>query len=179
MTDSPQWLPELLSLDNWQGNWSRYLDDIYGFFLKGFVDTDAALFENRVTVESKFAKDGKHVVFWHLISEGKEEDSRMPDTRRCERIQWPRAIIDHASAAGVLYWETRKKRQKRAFLWLRYASSSYLVVLRKGGTYYQLITAYPVTRDHTDRKLLAEYKGFETASAAPGDDARTPSTHGR
>lgn len=36
--------------------------------------------------------DGKEATFWHMIQEGRIEEDRTPDIRRCERIRWPKPI---------------------------------------------------------------------------------------
>ena len=35
--------------------------------------------------------DGERFSFWHLMSEGKEEQKRAPDLERCARIPWGEA----------------------------------------------------------------------------------------
>ena len=88
---------------------------------------------------------------------GKVEYPRTPDLRRCERIRWIRAIIEHADDQSVLVWENNRGGNQGILLWLK--SQDFLVVLgRRSQGYAMLVTAYPTNREHTRRKLLKEYE---------------------
>ena len=80
----------------------------------------------------------------------------MPDLRRCERIRWPRPIIDHGAEPVIRVWENERKGERRICLWLE--NADYLVVLARRRGYVLLWTAYPVTQPHRRRKLLREYE---------------------
>jgi hypothetical protein len=110
-------------------------------------------------------EQGKEATFWHLISEGKVEGERLPDMRRCERIRWPRPIIEHADEPVIKIWENKRKRETRICIW--FEDVEYLVVLASRKGYVLLWTAYPVTWAHTKRKLQKEYEAFLKANAAP------------
>ena len=99
---------------------------------------------------------GKEATFWHLISEGELESARLPDLRRCERIRWPRPVIEHASESVVKVWENERGSEKRVCLWLE--SAEYLVVLTRRKGYVLIWTAFPVTEAHRKRKLQREYE---------------------
>ena len=43
--------------------------------------------------------------FWHMISLGKVESERTPELRRCERVSWPRPLIEQCQRDGVKVWE--------------------------------------------------------------------------
>jgi hypothetical protein len=112
-----------------------------------------------------------------LISEGSGEADRIPDIRRCERIRWPRPIIDNGNEPVVKIWENERKGEKRICLWLE--NQDYLVILAKRSNYILPWTAYMVTKPHQKRKLQQEYEAFKKAGAAPKDGTGTPSTLGR
>ena len=99
--------------------------------------------------------DGKEATFWHFTSEGAVEADRIPDIRRCERIQWPKAIIENAHDSSVLEWENERRGERRACLWV--PEVDYLVVLAVRKDYALPWTAYLVTQDHQKRKLEKEY----------------------
>ena len=120
---------------------------------------------------------GKEATFWHLISEGGNEADRLPDLRRCERIRWPRPIIENAAEPVIKIWENERKGERRICLW--FDNEDYLVILARRSDYVLLWTAYLVTLPHQKRKLQQEYEAYKKAGAAPEDDAVTPSTHGR
>jgi hypothetical protein len=97
MTSLPDWLPPLVALADYGGDWERYLAALYDFFRQDFVD-DKPLFEGKsLAVKRLPTSQGKEATFWHLISEGRQEEERLPDLRRCERIRWIRRIIETRS----------------------------------------------------------------------------------
>ena len=93
-----------------------------------------------------------------MISEGSEEDKRTPDLRRCERIQWPKPVIENESDPNVKYWVAVKRGENRIHLWLE--DEDYVVVLAERKRFLLLWTAYLVTRPHTERKLRREYERY-------------------
>jgi hypothetical protein len=107
---------------------------------------------------------GKEATFWHLISEGKGEEERLPDLRRCERIRWPKPIIEHSDEATIKVWGNERKGEKRVCLWLE--QEEYLVVLAERRGYILLWTAYLVKEKHRKVKLQKEYETYKKADAA-------------
>jgi len=106
----------------------------------------------------------KELTFWHLIQESakgpvRNEDNRIPDPRRCERIRWPRAIIEHTTDAAVQVWETDREGKPRICLWLEEAE--YLVVMAKRKCDARLLTAYTTEREHTKAKLRKESSDYK------------------
>jgi len=102
--------------------------------------------------------EGKEATFWHLISDGNVEAERLPDLRRCERICWPRYIIEHMNDAAVKVWENTRNGKTRTLLWVE--ESEYLVVIAERGGYSLMWTAYTVTRENQKTKLRKEYEAF-------------------
>jgi hypothetical protein len=81
--------------------------------------------------------------------------------RRCERIAWPRAIIEAADSPLVCVWESDRKRAgkgRQSRISLSPADFSYLVVLRKTSKAYVLVTAYFLERQHQRDKKRREYE---------------------
>ncbi|HNS10101.1 MAG TPA: hypothetical protein PKN29_10405 [Candidatus Ozemobacteraceae bacterium] len=149
------WLPELILFS---GNWSEYIERIYSIFRQDFVD-DMPEFNSRPFRLKKIPIfKGKEATFWHLISEGEIEDERIPDLRRCERICWPRSIIDTGHLHGIKTWKNHRQGKTRVLLALE--DFSYVVVLDERLEYYLLWTAYPVEREHQRRKLEREWRNF-------------------
>lgn len=105
---------------------------------------------------------GKEATFWHMVSEGKDEADRFPDIRRCERIRWPRPIIENADDEVVKVWtnvrRTTKGPEKRICLWLE--SREYLVILADRKSYILPWTAYVVDQPHQKGKLQNEYQEY-------------------
>jgi hypothetical protein len=165
MTDAPDWLPPLVLLHASGGDWSRYVEALYGFYRQDFVDSKPTFRGQDVNRKVTPVEQGKEASFWHLISEGRVEEERTPDLRRCERIRWPRPSIEHADEPVIKVWENRRGRDTRVCIWFQ--EVEYLVVLAVRRGYFLLWTAYPVTWAHTRRKLQREYEAYRRANAAP------------
>lgn len=155
MSPVPNWLPQVIPLDDFAGNVETYLDHLYEIFLRDFVRNRADLLGVRVAIKKHPLERGKEATFWHLLSSGKIETERLPDLRRWERMAWPRPIIDHVLDPEIKGWKTTRKGDARICLWLE--SAEYLVVLADRGSYVILWTAYQVTREHQKAKLHREY----------------------
>ena len=177
MTTRPNWLPPLVLLATYGGEWEKYLKALYSFFKQDFIDSRPSFRGSKVAHKRLPVIEGKEATFWHLISEGNVEQDRLPDIRRCERIRWPRPIIERCDEGVIKIWENERKGQKRICLWLE--NHDYLVILAERKEYVLLWTAYLVTEPHRKRKLMKEYEEYKKASAAPKDGTVTPSTHGR
>jgi hypothetical protein len=162
MTKKPNWLPPLVLLQDYNGNWERYLDSLYDFFKKDFVDNRPSYRGVRLALKRHPVIEGKEATFWHLISEGRTEEGRVPDIRRCERIRWPRPIIEKGSEPPLKIWENERRGERRICLWLE--ACEYLVILAERSGYLLLWTAYLATLPHQKRKLQKEYEAFKAGT---------------
>ncbi len=90
----------------------------------------------------------------------------MPDMRRCERIRWPKPVIEKSGAeVCIKVWENYRGNEKRICLWLE--KEEYLVLLAERNGYILLWTAYMVTRSHQKNKLKKQFENFsQKANAA-------------
>lgn len=159
MTEFPDCLPSLVLLNDHDGDWSRYVDALYGWFKQDFVDTKP-VFQGRRLGLKRFPMDkGKEATFWHMISEGKREEGRTPDLRRCERIRWPKPIIERDTDPEVKVWRNQRNGEQRVCLWLE--QENYLVVLADRKRYILPWTAYLIEHEHQRRKLLKEYEEYQ------------------
>lgn len=163
MTDTPSWLPALITLADYGGNWDQYFEVIYKLFCEDFISSCPSYPDKRFSLKRHPVVDGKEATFWHIISEGNVEAERLPDLRRCERIRWPRAIIESMETEDVRIWKnqrtTRQRRNEDRIL-IALPDFSYLVVLADRGEYVMLWTAFYVERSHQRRKLQSEYETY-------------------
>jgi len=156
MTDRPDWLPALLTLAQYDGDWSRYVKAVYQAFHDDFIASQPKYKGGWVRTRRDPMSSGKEWGFWHCVSEGNVEDDRVPDLRRCERIRWVRAIIENHTDSQIDVWVRNDgRRGRKVHLWF---GEEYLVVLgeRQKGRRYQLITAFCTDRGHTVRKMRRE-----------------------
>lgn len=153
MTQStlPDWLPELVCLQDFNGNWQHYFDEVYRLFCADFVDDKPCFRGQRLGLKRHPEYDGKSATFWHMISEGSVEAEREPDLRRCERIAWPRPHIENDTDTALKVWVEKRGSDKRIHIW--HEAEEYLVVLNKRQDYVLPWTAYTVQRTHQKLKL--------------------------
>lgn len=159
MTD---WLPSLIQLGDYGGDWEAYLKAVHRKFQDDFVHRRLPDFRGqRMSVKRHPIVNGLEATFWHFISEGSTgEDNRTPDLRRCERIAWPRPIIEAVDSGRIRVWPTlRRGRELRMVLAVE--DFSYVVVLAVREDYVLPWTAYAVEHEHRRRKLRRDYQRFQ------------------
>lgn len=154
------WPVGLLELSDFGGNWDRYLDAVYSAFVRDFIEWPPSFRGRRFGMKRHPEFKGKEATFWHLTSEGAIETDRLPDLRRCERIGWPRQMLDAVDTNQVKCWTNTRGKDKRILIAL--PDFSYVVILADRGEYVLLWTAYPVEREHSREKLRREFAQSQT-----------------
>ena len=162
MSSPPDLLPFTGELD-----WSDYEDNIYRIYLQTVVHSGLLFLGEPVKVRFKPTTKRKGYGFWHLISEApsqdnRNEDDRVPDLRRCERVRWVAWCIQNAGASGFSWWENQRWGETHVVIWAE--AHDYAVMLGKRNTtagvrYYLLKTAYCL-RSHNIRKFQKERDAF-------------------
>lgn len=155
----PNWLPELILFESFHGDWNKYLDTLYDGFTTDFLGDRPKFCGVRMGLKKHPVEEGKEATFWHMIQQGDVERDRTPDMRRCERIRWPRAIIDNHKDSAVKVWRNKRGNKSRILLLLE--EERYLVVLADNKTYVLPWTAYLVERDHQLAKLAKEHQSYQ------------------
>lgn len=159
MSEPSSWLPDLVRLQDSDGDWSRYVEDIYRHFQADFVHSKPSWPRRRWAVKRHPVYKGKEATFWHIISDGADESERTPDLRRCECIRWPRPIIDEARSDRIKLWRNKRGKNKRIVLATK--DFSYVVILEDRAEFVMLWTAYTVERSHRRSKLEREYESYQ------------------
>jgi hypothetical protein len=150
------WLPPLMEFNGYGGDWESYLMAIYAGFRTDFITSSPAFRGRRLGLKRHPVIQGKEATFWHLISEGKVEENRTPDFRRCERIRWPKPVIEHESETEILVWiEPRGSNDDRIHIYL--PAERYLVVLADRGNYILPWTAYCIQHENGHQKYLQRH----------------------
>ncbi len=165
MSELPAWLPPLVCLDQYGGDWQQYIEAVYRYFKVDFIDSKPKFGGRIVQLKRYPLFQGKEVTFWHITSEGKEEDKRIPEIGRCEKIRWPRPLIEHCDNQEIRCWPNKHGGEKRIVLWLY--DYDYVVVLADRKKYVLLWTAYNISYEHTRRKLLEEYEECQKRLTPP------------
>lgn len=161
----PAWLPALVRLADCGSDWNVYLDILYRFFRRDFVENVPQFQGMALRLKRHPMRDGKEATFWHFISEGEDEQARAPDELRCERIRWPRPIIEHVPCSELRCWRAKRSGEWRIVI--AFDDFSYVVVLAERAGYFLPWTAYLVERNHRRRKLQREWEDHQKALKPP------------
>jgi hypothetical protein len=145
------WLPPLVLLNSYNGNWDSYIEAVYNLFCRDFVSSLPSYQGRRLALKRHPVSLGKEATFWHMVSTGDVEEDRIPDLRRCERICWPRKIIENDTHSDLKCWVEMRGKEPRIHLWCE--AEGYLVVLADRGKFLLPWTAYHVEYKHEIQKL--------------------------
>jgi len=154
MSPRPGWLPDLVEMSDYGGDWARYEAALYRFFHADFIVSKPRFRGQAVNLKRHPIIQGKEATYWHCISTGEVEAERLPDLRRSERIRWPRPCIEHETELRV--WTEPRNGEDRIHLWLE--SEGYLVVLAARRGYVVLWTTFFVEREHERKKYARRYQ---------------------
>jgi len=136
-------LPPLVKLTDFGNDWEVYLEELYQIYLDEVVNAGLTFRGSPLRVQFRPMTHSKAFGFWHLISEGEDEEERKPDLRRCERVPWISWVIRNAeSNPDILWWENRRGSSTHIVLWLK--EEKFAVILAERGGYYLLKSAYSV-----------------------------------
>lgn len=161
----PAWLPEPLNYEgDYNGDWDGFLEDSYSAFKDDFIDNQVRYRGKKVNLSNRFPDlgDGKHGSYWHTVStgNGSGEESKLPDIKRMEAINWVRPMLENCPDADLLEWEEirsneRRRNDVRTVVWCK--KHKFVIILAKLDYVYILVTAYTVDYKSTERKLQQAY----------------------
>lgn len=156
--------PDLMYLDNYNGDFQVYFKAIYRIFENDFIRKSFSYEGKNVTVRKYPLVDGIHKTFYHITHQGEDENNRTPDFRRMERIRFPKFVIENNKHPEILIWKNTRGRDERIVLLNE--RQNYIVVLTERSNFYLFITAYLVEEEHRKRKLLQEYETYKKTKTA-------------
>ena len=114
-------LPKIITLEEYGGNYQTYIDAIYDVFFRDFIQHKATFGTNKLNLRFKPLQQNRAYAFYHMTHVGEDEDNRLPDLRRCERMPWARPTIEQAedypnyAAKREKEYQTWKKKVGRDF----------------------------------------------------------------
>jgi len=172
------WPPYGRSLNDFGGDWPAYKEHLYSLYSRDFLASQPTwpIGGKRFAIKKQPLVDGQCHTFWHIISEGDQEEEREVVLSRCECICWPRLILDEFSATypaqrsnRIVWWVEERGGKRRVHIAL--ADFSYLVVVEDRADYVLLWTAFPIEREHQrrrkERACEAYWLAATKAKAAP------------
>ncbi len=164
MTIAP---PKLETFEDHNSDWPTYVDAIYKIFKTDFIyGSPKWVVDNLIVgINSSPISDGKEYTFWHITSTGNIEAERIPDFRRCERIRFPRYLIENFRSGPIYAWEKEVKsgggsRENR--IHIATDDFTYLLVLsplRKNRRI--IITAFYVDSESNRRRLHGDFTKYK------------------
>jgi hypothetical protein len=159
---STDWLPPLV--EHLGGDWDSYESELYRWFTADFITSQPSWPGKRVGLKRYPLSKNKEATFWHFISEGEKEEDRLIDLRRCERIRWPRRVMERFTEHEpgrddpLVWWKNIRRNEPRYLLAL--PDFSYLVVVADRGDYVLPWTQYHVERSHQREKYRKEFNAY-------------------
>jgi hypothetical protein len=133
-------------------------------FRNDFVDNKPLYKGERLALKIHPITNGREKTYYHLTHEGVEEDNRVPNMERMERIGFPKPIIENSENSNVLVW--RNKRGTNERILILYEDENYLVVLEDRKNYLLFWTAYYIRYNNKIRRLKKEYEAYKNAETA-------------
>lgn len=151
-------LPNLIELDEFNGDFLKYLEAVYECFKRDFIINRPIFRGVRLGLKKYPLFQEKEATFWHMTSKGEDEANREPDLRRMERISWPAAMINKSEHPYLKVWENTRANKTNILIF--HEEENYLVVLRKAKDYILPWTAYLIEYKSRKEKLLKEYEVY-------------------
>lgn len=132
--------PDLLRFADFGGDWSSYEDELNRVFMAEIARAGLVFRGAAVNCRRHDEVAGRWASYWHLVQEGRVEENRTPDLRRCERLRWVPWLIQNAVAHPEIdEWQNTRGTEVNTLLWFR---EEYLVILGQRNGYWLLRSAY-------------------------------------
>jgi hypothetical protein len=148
----------------------KYEDKIFNKFLRLYENNAITFHGKSVAMKHYPPEYDKRSGFYHMVCENYEDTGneldRSPNLRRYERITWAEQLINKCSDTSceeLCIWRNIRRGKKNILIYC--TSIDYLVVLGVRNNYFLLITAYPIEKGHTRRRLLKEYNNYKANNA--------------
>ncbi|HPO57161.1 MAG TPA: hypothetical protein PKY46_14280 [Ignavibacteriaceae bacterium] len=166
-------LPDILLLSDYNGNFDLFTDAVYSVFFKDFVKDKTFFRGEKLKLKWHPLYQNKAYTFYHMTHKGKDEQNRVPDLRRCERIPWAKPTIEHCDTWKLKIWPQQRSGQgglkDRLCIWLEMDNEpDYIVILDIREKYKLLWTAFVLEYPHEKRKRKKEYEAWFKTQKSPG-----------
>ena len=163
------WLPDLVSVDPWS---DETYNNLYNIFCREIRDYSLYYKAYPVSIY-KDMEDGKEKIFWHLTSreskikktprrkkkyQNSEKGPRLPDLRRCERLQWIKVFITQARNSELLSFDYEEgDKTIKTYIWFK--EEKFVVILKKmkNSSKRILTTSFYVDKQYTYDDFQRKY----------------------
>ena len=155
-------LPEKIYLEDYGGDYKSYIDAVYAVFERDFIRNKAYFGSHKLALKFNPIFQDRAYTFYHMTHEGKVENERTPDLRRCECTPWAKPTVENAKKWDLKFWrQTRQRSKNRVCIALETEGETYFVVLEVRETYVLLWTAFLSEYRHQSLKKLKEYEEWK------------------
>ena len=162
-------LPEIITLEEFGGDWHSFIEAVYEAFKKDFLISRPIFRGTYIKLKRHPLFQDKAYTFYHMTHKGDIESDREPELRRCERISWAKPVIENCEQWKLKIWPQIRKGKNRICIWLELDDEpDYIVILDvRKNSYIYVWTAFTLNRNHKKRKKLKEYEEYmKNAKAA-------------
>ena len=94
----------------------------------------------KVRREPHPANSKREFTYWHMVTDGPDEEHRTPDLSRLVRIPWARPLLDHHTHASVKRWWNTRAGRRHFCLW--HPPMNYVLVIKERYEGLFLVTTY-------------------------------------
>ncbi len=170
MVERELYLPDLILLEYFGGNYAKFIDAVYAVFEKDFIKHKTKFRGEELRLKWDPVFQRRAYTFYHVTHKGDDEQNRKPDLRRCERMPWTRPVIENCDKWELKVWSQKRKEANRLCIWLEVEGEpDYFVILDVRKNYKLLWTAFVAEYEHEKRKKLKEYQAWlKNAEIAKG-----------
>ncbi|CAL1519896.1 hypothetical protein [Chitinophaga sp. MM2321] len=166
-------LPELLLLNNYGGDYAQYIEAVYEIFKRDFVTNKTKFRGEVLKLKWHPIYQDKAYTFYHITHTGEDEQNRLPDLRRCERMPWTNPTIEKCDTWSLKIWPQQRQGKggikDRLCIWLELQNEpDYIVILEVRDNYKLLWTAFAPQYPHEKRKKQKEYEVWLKTQKSPG-----------
>ena len=154
-------LPELIYLNDYNGNFQSYIDAVYKIFERDLIKNCPNFGSYKLSLKKQPFFQQRAYTFYHLTHKGENEIERIPDLRRCERIGWVKPTIENTENWNLKFWEQSRKGKTRICIQLSVEDDvDYFVVLDVRVNCVIIWTAFIAEYEHEKKKKEKEYQNW-------------------
>lgn len=165
-------LPNIIRLEDYGGNYHSYIDAVYEIFERDFIRHKACFGTHILRLKYHPEFQQRAYTFYHMTHHGEQENDRIPDLRRCERMSWARPTIEKVLEFNLKFWEQTRNGKPRVCIWMEVDNGdNYFVILDVRKTFALIWTAFFAEYPHQAKKKQKEYESWK---ASVGSVINTP-----
>ena len=151
-------LPSKIYLQDYSGDYTRFIDAVYKVFEKDFVKYHPYFGKYRLGLKYHPKFQDRAYTFYHMTHKGDIESERIPDLRRCECMPWGKPTVEKTREYSLKFWEQERKGKHRICIWLATEDDvDYFFILEVRKTFVLPWTAFVAEHSHEVHKKEKEY----------------------